>query len=250
MIPRLYVNQRLTGGETVLLEKAASRYLTGILRLRPGAEVILFNGEGGEYRAVLAETKPVGVVTIGDHNPELRESPAAITVIAGLSKQHAMELEVQKGTELGMARFIPLVAQRSVARPGKAANKTARWTRIAIEAAEQSGRTRVPEILEPIGWDALPSLLPSSGPRLMFWEEEKESLSWIDVLKEQTPVTSLTVLIGPEGGLTREEAELAQGEMGFLPAGFGPRTLRAETAAIAALTAVQLLIGDLGNGRG
>lgn len=243
MIPRLYLESDtpLATGQTRPLEREPGHYLTRVLRLRPGGELRLFDGRGGEWQATLIRTEPHCLLNIGAHLPCSRESPVAITLVQGLIKPNAMELVIQKSVELGVNRILPLLARRSVDRPRE---RPDRWRRIAIEAAEQCGRDRVAEILPPTPWEALPNLL-AEGPRILFWEEARHD-SLTALLPASPPPTHLTLLVGPEGGFHPEEAAFAQARLGCGLAGLGPRVLRAETAALAALTAAQLLWGDLG----
>ncbi|MBF0590013.1 MAG: RsmE family RNA methyltransferase, partial [Magnetococcales bacterium] len=175
MIPRLYLPTPLALGTTLDLDRPMQRYVARVLRLRAGDAVILFNGEGGSFRAEIRRMGPPLQVEIVHHDTTCRESPLTITLVQGVTKQSAMEIIVQKGVELGVNTIQPLVVQRSVSRPRKGRDgPLKRWQRIAVEAAEQCGRDRVPNIAPPCGWEELAQRLPA-GPRLLFWEEQTDA---------------------------------------------------------------------------
>ncbi|MBF0426495.1 MAG: 16S rRNA (uracil(1498)-N(3))-methyltransferase [Magnetococcales bacterium] len=247
MVPRLFVTDSLRDCETTYRPgRSAEHYLLRVLRLQPGAKVCLFDGTGGTWEGVLHTTAGSSEIRTLKFFPEERESPLAVTLVHGLSRSAAMEWVVQKGTELGVMAIVPLLTRRSVSRPDarQAANKIERWQRIAIEASEQCGRTRVPRIHPPTSWDNLAATIPD-GLRLLFWEEQCAG-EGLRSLSPPSPRLALTLLTGPEGGLTAEEVAFAEKELGFVSITLGPRILRTETAALATLTMVQTLWGDLG----
>lgn len=245
-LPRIHLPQPFSAAQRVVLPPHLHHYLTRVLRLGAGAPLVLFNGEGGEWGARLVDPSPPGVVVLERFQPVDREPPVAVTVVHGLAKSNAMELAVQKWAELGGTTYIPLVTRRSVPRPqrGEGEKKLERLRRIAVEAAEQCGRTRVPRLLAPVGWGELEGVLPE-GPRLICWERTEGIPPLRQVLATLGNPTRLTLLIGPEGGLEADEVWEAQDRLGFQPVALGPRILRTETALLAALTAVLTLIGDL-----
>ncbi|MBF0371636.1 MAG: 16S rRNA (uracil(1498)-N(3))-methyltransferase [Magnetococcales bacterium] len=256
MPPRLFIDKPLTdkpltGQAELTLEGDAGHYLTRVLRLGRGASITLFDGSGGEWACTLMEGGSKPRVQLNTFIPEERESPLHITLIHGLPKSSAMELVIQKGTELGLTTLIPLHSQYATPRvnPKRHENRQRRWQRIAIEAAEQCGRTKLPHLLPPLTFKELPDQLPPNDLRLIFWEKERDGHSLSPLAAPSPLPTSVTLLIGPEGGFSEEEVRLAQEEMGFECLGLGPRILRTETAAIAAITAMQLLYGDMGMGR-
>lgn len=226
----------------------AHRYLARVLRLPVGARITLFDGAGHEASAT--------ITTIDDEAGALDvavDAPAAavlatpgleLTLLCALLKGDKLELVIQKATELGATRIVPILTSRAVVRLDgvRAGQRTIRWRSIAAEAARQSGRADVPEVTEPLALeDALASSSPA-GPRL-FVDEEARDRPLARALDGDAP--AVTVAIGPEGGWSDEE-RAAAARAGFTPVGLGPRTLRAETAAIAAVTVVAHRLGDLG----
>ncbi|MEO5363286.1 MAG: 16S rRNA (uracil(1498)-N(3))-methyltransferase [Magnetococcus sp. DMHC-8] len=245
MIPRLYWSQPLQTGARVLPDDGMQRYLQRTLRLGPGAPVVLFTGlDGGEWHGVLTDHRPAQIEVL-HFTADQRESALAITLVQGVAKPDAMELVVQKAVELGVERIIPLLCRRSASNAGGelTANRLRRLGRIAIEAAEQCGRTRVPTIGAPCSWESLTAHLPP-GPRWLFWEQGRASIA----LRQQPhPGERLTLLVGPEGGLEAQEVSDARESLGFVTLGLGPRIVRTETAALAVIAACQVLWGDMGD---
>ncbi|MBF0447701.1 MAG: 16S rRNA (uracil(1498)-N(3))-methyltransferase [Magnetococcales bacterium] len=247
MIPRLYIDCPIDKNQPVLLDEGQRRYLIRTLRLGIGAAVKLFSsaGEEGEWRGNLIQTDSPALVQVTDFTPFRKESPLQITLIQGLAKGNATELVIQKAVELGATRLIPLVSRRSVRRPpsDRKDNKVSRWQSIILEAAQQCGRVRLMQIHPPMNWNELDAHLPE-GPRYLFWEEQGgEGLTLRNL---PHPGSAVTLLVGPEGGLSAEEVELAQARWGFVVVGLGPRVLRTETAGLAVLSGCQVLWGDLG----
>ncbi|MEW5893951.1 MAG: 16S rRNA (uracil(1498)-N(3))-methyltransferase [Pseudomonadota bacterium] len=240
-LPRFYVEAALAPGARIALPQAVARHALGALRLRTGAEVVLFNGDGGEYVGVLEARGSDAWVACRERQTPARESPLEIWLAQGISAGERMDYTIQKAVELGVAGIVPLALRRSVVKlEAERADKRRRhWQGVAIAACEQSGRLRVPE-LRPVsaladwlaqvkGEHAAGFLLdPAGGRRLA---------------ELPRPAGRIWLLAGPEGGLEPAEAELARGA-GFLPLRLGPRILRTETAALAALAALQLAWGD------
>ena len=240
-LTRVYLDAPLEAGGRVALTGSAARHLTRVLRLRPGQALTLFNGGGGEYAATIEAVHGEKVeVAVGEAQAIERESPLILTLAQGVSRGERMDLVVQKATELGASRIVPLLTERSVVRLSapQAARKLEHWRAIAIAACEQSGRNRLPKVL---------SLLPladflgqaGSGSRLLL-----SPTGAIRIQDVPAPISSVTVLIGPEGGLADAEQSAALAA-GFTAVRLGPRILRTETAAIAALTVLQREFGDL-----
>jgi len=250
-LTRVYVDAPLAAGERVILEGNAASHVTRVLRLRVGEALTLFNGAGGEYAASIDAARGGRLtVAVGEPRAVERESPLTLTLAQGVSRGERMDLVVQKATELGVSGIVPLFTERSVVRLGaeQAERKLNHWRAIAIAACEQSGRNRLPKVAPPV---SLADLLRSGtdpegdasgcGVQDMCLLLSPGATSRIDALPR--PATSVTVLIGPEGGLTNAEQEAAVAA-GFLPVRLGPRVLRTETAAIAALALLQREFGD------
>lgn len=218
-------------------------YVTRVLRLREGDSLEVFDGKGRRFDAkVTSLTESEGVVTLvnGRDEPALR----AITIVQGLPKGDKLELVLQKGTELGAARFAPAMCERSVVKlDGKEEAKRTRWQRIAEEAARQCGRSDVPEVMTPAPLVALVRSLPDSPQVLVLDEEERAvPLSQAAHAAGERP---LALVIGPEGGLARTEVD-ALLALGAQPVTLGRLILRTETAALAALAVLRHLEGALG----
>jgi 16S rRNA (uracil1498-N3)-methyltransferase len=239
----VYVDAPLAAGERVILEGNAASHVSRVLRLRVGEALTLFNGAGGEYAASIDAARGGRLtVAVGEPRAVERESPLTLTLAQGVSRGERMDLVVQKATELGVSGIVPLFTERSVVRLGaqQAERKLNHWRAIAIAACEQSGRNRLPKVAPPLSLaDLLRSGADREGGRLLL---SPGATSRLDALPH--PATSVTVLIGPEGGLTDAEQEAAVAA-GFLPVRLGPRVLRTETAAIAALTWLQTRFGDM-----
>lgn len=241
-LTRVYVDQPLEPDSRTTLRGTAANHIERVLRLGPGDALTVFDGRGGEYEARIDAVRKEGVsLAIGRHHPVERESPLAVTLAQGVSRGERMDLVVQKATELGVRRIAPILAERSVVRldARQADSKRRHWRAIAIAACEQCGRNTVPEIAAPATLTAfLPSLEPGSTRLILSPAGE------LKVRDLKTASAALIVLIGPEGGLSEAEHRAAL-DAGFRALGLGPRVLRTETAALAALAALQQHLGDL-----
>jgi 16S rRNA (uracil1498-N3)-methyltransferase len=229
-MPRFYCPAPLATGLSLELPAGAARHVQ-VLRLQPGDSITLFNGEGGEFAATVTRMGRSDVeVSVGPHAAVEREASRAVHVLAGITANERMDWLVEKATELGVASITPLVAERSVLKlkGERADKKRAHWQGIAVAAAEQCGRNRVPAV----------------HPAVTLAEWLKQAAvgeRWVLSLSEGTrpvPVgaggTAVTLLSGPEGGLSPAE-EAAALAAGFSPVTLGPRVLRAETAPLAVL---------------
>jgi len=243
-LTRVYVADPLASGRRVRLEGNAASHITRVLRLRVGAALTLFDGTGGEYEGSIDKAHGGEViVAVGAQTPIERESPLELTLAQGVSRGERMDLVVQKATELGVSHLVPVLTERSVVRLSaqQSDRKVNHWRAITIAACEQCGRNRLPTIAAPV---ALREFLATStgaspGARLLLSPTAAATLADLP-----RPANRVTVLIGPEGGLTDEE-ERAAIAAGFMALRLGPRVLRTETAAIAALTLLQRQFGDL-----
>jgi len=240
---RLYIDQDLQADADLELRGDRARYIGRVLRLQPEDELLVFNGKGGEYPAVIRSiSKHTVGLTLGKHDDNGLESPLSIHLLQGISRGERMDFVMQKATELGVTRITPLITEYSVVRldSKRASKRATHWRGIVASASEQCGRNRLPDIDEPIPFrNWLGENTESSSCRLLLQPGAAESLSSID-----SKETTVTLLIGPEGGFSDAEYELG-GATGFQAVSLGPRVLRTETAAVAALTALQVLAGDL-----
>ncbi len=229
-IPRFHCPTPLATGLALSLPAGAARHVQ-VLRLQPGDVITLFNGEGGEFDATVTRMGRSDVdVEVGLHRAVEREATRAVHLLAGITANERMDWLVEKATELGVASITPLVAERSVLKlkGERADKKRAHWQGVAVAAAEQCGRNRVPVI----------------HPAVTLNEWLKQAAAgerWVLSLSEGTRplaqmagVLPVTVLSGPEGGLSPAEAAAAL-SAGFVPVTLGPRVLRAETAPLAVL---------------
>ncbi|HZF14420.1 MAG TPA: 16S rRNA (uracil(1498)-N(3))-methyltransferase [Steroidobacteraceae bacterium] len=238
---RVYVESPLAGRRNCELQGDAANHIARVLRARAGDPLVLFDGRGGEYAATVESLRKDRVaVAIGGHSPLERESALPITLVQGISRAERMDLVLQKATELGVARIVPIQAERSVVRTDeqKAGRKAAHWRSIAIAACEQCGRNRLPAIDPPTMLAAWLCSRPAVDVALMLSPRADATLRSV-----ARGARSIELLVGPEGGLAPDE-EKAVRDAGFLSARLGPRILRTETAALAALAALQSEFGD------
>lgn len=236
-IPRLFTTHPLAIGKTVELEARNHHYLYHVLRLRPDARLIVFNGQGGEYQASLRVLRGKPALLIEAYLNVERESPLAIYLLQGIAKPAHMDYALQKAVELGVSHIQPVLCQRTA---GGAAlsRKVAHWQGIVISACEQSGRTRLPDVASPLPLEAAIQGI-KADLRLVLWPFAEHALR-----NFHTQPASVALLIGPEGGLTEAEVRTAC-QQDFIAVHLGRRILRTETATSMGIGAVQLLWGDL-----
>jgi len=239
---RIYLNGSPTDGQ-LALDAAEAHYLATVLRLRAGDEVTAFNGRGVEWNTrVTGLTRRAGLLEVVETLTPLAESRLELTLVQAIVKSEAMDTIIQKATELGVSRIAPIITEYCVVRldAERIAKRLAHWERIARSACEQSGRHLPPEILEPIAFEDYLSGTGTGGPRLML--DPYASTDAMTRLPARIP--TVDIIIGPEGGFgPRDEAIASQYEIYRLR--FGPRVLRADTAAIAACAFAQQRWGDL-----
>ena len=238
---RLFLGHALNVGERYQLDERAAHYVSSVLRLRANAALVVFNGRGGEYWAHLEQQgRRRALVRVDEFVDVCRESPIAITLAQGLARGERMDFVIQKAVELGVHRIDPLATKRSAVRLSgeRASRRHAHWQSVAIHACEQSGRNEIPTIGQ---LQEFSSWLQGNPPGLRIVLDPGAKMLMGEACNEERQIT---LLIGPEGGLSEEE--LAQAERaGFVRIALGPRILRTETAALAALVAVQMQLGDL-----
>lgn len=236
-------------GSWVYITGAEAAHLKKVLRLKPGDKVTVFDGNGREFLVELVEINEGGtkarILEVSDSIPE---PPVGVTLIQGLSKGDKLEFIIQKGTELGVKRFIPVQTERTVVRldDKKAAERQARWQRIALEASKQCRRAVIPQVEMLTGLAEAIAGLPQEKVLLVPWEGE-HNRGLKEFLRTLRPgeKREIFVVIGPEGGLTGKEVELIINAGGY-PVTLGSRILRTETAGIAAVTMILYELGDLG----
>jgi 16S rRNA (uracil1498-N3)-methyltransferase len=246
-VTRVHVPALLAPGALVELPAGPAQHLTRVLRLAAGAQLTAFNGQGGEFDAVIEGVhRSVVTVRIGIHHAVERESPLDITLLQGVARGEKMDLILQKATELGVVRIVPLTTTRSTVRltADTAARKQEHWQGVVNSACEQCGRNRVPAVATPV---ALVEAVQAASPGLnlvLTPAAEAESLGTL-FARHGKPgkLPPVTLLIGPEGGLDAPEVSAAR-LAGFVGCRLGPRVLRTETAALAALAALQSVAGD------
>jgi 16S rRNA (uracil1498-N3)-methyltransferase len=250
-LTRVYVEAALTAGGRVDLPPDTAAHLVRVLRARAGDELILFNGDGREFNGAIEAVRGSRVAaSVGDGRPMDRESPLSITLVQCIPRGDRMDFIVQKATELGVARIVPVLSQRSVVRLDKsqAESKANHWRAVAVSACEQCGRNRLPSIeaAQPL-LSYLGESAPGAQLRLVL---EPESAPHGPASAQgpggaaASEVVEAEIAIGPEGGFASDELEAFR-VAGFSQVGLGPRILRSETAAIAALVWLQARFGDM-----
>lgn len=242
---RFIVREGLTVGAEVQFSAEEAAHAFKVLRLRAGEEVELTDGEGRLFSASLTEVSREQVTAEVNRELDGKEAPVNITLYQGYPKSDKLELVTQKLTELGAFRIVPVVMERSVAKPDAKdkGKRRERLDRIAQEAAKQCGRGRVPLVEEAIGWKQLLSRLETHELVLMPWEDAQDT-RLKDVCKEHPGAKDIAVIIGPEGGISETEARQAT-EHGAVCVTLGPRILRTETAALASAAVIMSLWGDI-----
>ena len=242
-IPRIYTDSPLSEGSQAELDENAAQHVGRVLRMQPGQELKLFNGDGQDYPATITEAgKKRVAVLAGAPEANATESPLKITLGQTLSKGDRMDYAVQKAVEMGATCIVPLTTEHcEVKLKGDREDKRLRhWQSIAVSAAEQCGRARVPEILPVMTVEQWLEHSRNCDLRLVLHHRTEQSL------ESMAKPASIALMIGPEGGLTA--AEIAQAEKeGFMPVALGPRVLRTETAPVAAMALCQWLWGDIGH---
>ena len=240
---RSHVDQPLAVGQRVTLPEEASTHLLRVLRLAPGDEVVLFNGDGHDYAArLLSAAKRGAEAEITSRRAVPNESPLRITLAQGIARGEKMDLVLQKGTELGVAAFAPMVTERTEVKldAERAGKRIAHWRGVLGAACAQSGRARLPNLGEPVSLSAY-AAGETAELRLVLDPQGQHSLRELPLKQGQ----SVALAVGPEGGLSERDLATLRAA-GFVGLRLGPRILRTETAGLAAIAALQSLYGDLG----
>ena len=243
-----YIDPSATSEPTVTIEGSEAHHIKTVLRLKPGDHIKLFDGTGYEYEAVISklDADKADVEIKHKYRSKAGKGPRIVVAQAFL-KEKKMDDLVRKLSELGIAAWIPFFSQRSIPRPDKdrLTNRTRRWKRIATESIKQCHRKTILEIAEALTFNEVLEFSQSFDLKIVFWENETSLLDRDVGSNTESRLNSIIVMLGPEGGFTEQEIEMAR-QSGFVTAGLGPRILRAETATLAASTLVQYLFGDIG----
>ena len=238
---RVYVNQPLSLDQVVQLGEREAHYLGHVMRLRENDPVQVFNGEGGCYtaRVTAVGRRSVSIVP-QEFLQQDRESSLHVTLAHGIARGQHMDYTIQKAVELGVTRIVPLFTEHAQVRLSgdRAEQRLAHWRGVAVSACEQCGRNRIPDIDRPLSLAEWLDM-DADGLRLVLQPGAETALPPGDA-----PPAAVTLLCGPEGGLSESDLQSASGH-GYRPVSLGPRTLRTETAALAALTLCQVLWGDM-----
>jgi len=240
-LTRIYVAEVLTPGTVVELPRETAAHLVKVLRTRSGDEVVLFSGDGREFVGAIESVRGSRVAaSVGNATKVDRESSFAITLVQCVPRGDRMDMIVQKATELGVARMVPVMSQRSVVRldATQAESKAVHWRAIMVSACEQCGRNRLPVIEAPIPLIHYLGNSTKTSARLVLEPDVRSGIANLDL------GAAVEIAIGPEGGFAGEELD-ALDLAGFARVALGPRVLRTETAAIAAVTWLQTEFGDM-----
>ncbi len=241
---RFFVPPDALGGSEVTLPPELARRLATVLRLKRGDRLILADGGGRDYEVQLTAVSPRSAsAAVLAERASPPEPSLELLLYQSLIRPQRFELVLEKGTEIGVSRFVPLRTGRGQVKTEGGSQRAKRWVRIVTEAAEQCGRGRVPDIKSPMHFEE--AVRSGPGLRLLPWEAERSQglKSYLRGLVEPPEVVSL--IIGPEGGFSEEEAELAR-EGGCVPVSLGPRILRSETAGIVAAALVMHELDEMG----
>ncbi len=245
MTRRFQINGSDISGTIATVSGGDARHMFNVLRLKPGEEIRLFDGTGLEYEAVITSiSSRSAVLEITERFSSKTESPLKINVAQGFLKDKKMDILVRHLTELGITRWAPFTADRSIPTPDpkRLAKRIERWRKISKEALKQCRRGVEMEICSPLTLDGVLEWGKTCDLKIIFWEE-----AGVPLTRELSPAggeREILIVLGPEGGLSSREVEKAR-EAGFVSCTLGPRILRAETASLSACTLVQYLFGDM-----
>ena len=238
---RVYLDQALETGNTCRLAEEAAHHIATVLRMKTGEALVLFNGSGGSYRAVISRMEKRCVeVTTGVHEPDDRESPLAITLAQAVMRGQHMDYALQKAVELGVQHIVPLLCLHGNVKLGdeQKQHRHEHWRRIIISACEQCGRNRIPLLSPPLRFTDWVGTDPNELKLILHPGDGVRLASLRSVSN------TMTLLAGPEGGFSDDEIAGAQ-RHGYQSITLGPRVLRAESAALVAISICQALWGDI-----
>ena len=241
-IQRFHVDQIDKSKSHLEIAGEQSHYVTRVLRLQTGDRMILFDGSGSEWTAKIIDTKRNRLLLeLEERATPDRESPINLTLIQSISRSQRMDLVMQKSTELGVTRIVPVFSTNTIVKikEDKIEKKINHWRNILISASEQSGRTKIPDLISPIQLE-IECLKRYKSDLSIFYDTTGK-----DSYDANNP-KDITAVIGPEGGFTEDEKQIAI-DAGYMVMQSGPRLLRTETAPIMALSILQYLYGDLSN---
>ena len=240
-IPRILLQNQLVTGDILVLDEQPAHHIRRVLRLRSGDTLRVFDGQGTEHEAMLHTINRTQVkVEIGGKIVSAPEPPHAVTLAQGIPRGDRMDFTLQKAVELGISAVQPIWMQRSRKKPDdkRLQKRLCHWHGVLVSACEQSGRATLPKLLPPADYRSWLGSRQVDGLQIMLDPGGEYTLPEL-----KRPLSRIMLLVGPEGGISGEEAVLAT-QSGFLGVRLGPRILRTETAAMAALAAMQALWGD------
>lgn len=238
-LTRIYQPQALSSGQIIYLSKGAAQHLIRVLRLGEGDNFIVFNGQAGEFHATITKlNKNTAIVKLGEFRTVHRESPLQITLAQAILRSDKMDYVLQKAVELGVTRFIPLITTHSILRlaPERWQKRYLHWQGVMLAACEQSGRTRLPKLENPMTFDVATTGI-KADQRIILQTQAQQAIHSLPVCH------SVAILVGPEGGWSENELKGACVAT-YTPVQLGPRVLRAETAGLVAISVLQSLYGD------
>jgi 16S rRNA (uracil1498-N3)-methyltransferase len=238
MTPRLFIDDDLASGASLALDGPRAHYLRDVLRLGVGAEVLLFNGRDGEWQARVAATAKRSLDLAIESQTRPQQPEPDLWLCFAPVKKARIDFIAEKATELGVSALVPVITRRTNVERVNVERLRAN----AVEAAEQTERLTIPDVREPVSLEQALRAWPA-GRRLLIADETGGGRPILEALGDAAP-GPWAVLIGPEGGFAREELDRIAALPGVLPVGLGPRILRADTAAIAALACLQAALGD------
>jgi len=247
-VPRIYFPGPRGKGEIFDLGGGNLKYVKSVLRMKKGDHLVLFNGTGWEYEAVIRNCSTDSIDIEVLEKKRIQDESPKITLLQSLPKANKMDSIVRKATELGARTIIPFRSTRSVPQlmAEKAHSRVLRWRSIAIEAARQCGRADIPEVNDILSFEEMLPSVEGGVLKIIFWEEESER-GIKKLLRDSRYVGAkdITVMIGPEGGFSRDEVESAM-RRGFISVSLGRNVLKVETAAVTILSIIQYELGIFG----